>query len=53
MFAEENDWIDIVLHEVEILNTSQIKDSLDFKFDNEDRSLDEEVINEMKEKGII
>ena len=28
-------------------------DSLDFKFDNEDRSLDEEVINEMKEKGII
>ena len=32
MFAEENDWIDIVLHEVEILNTSQIKDSLDVKF---------------------
>jgi len=28
-------------------------DSLDFKFDNEDRSLDEEVINEMRDKGII
>ena len=28
-------------------------DSLDFKFDNEDRSLDESVINEMKDKGII
>ena len=32
MFAEENDWNDIDLHKVEILNSSEIKDQLDFNF---------------------
>jgi RimJ/RimL family protein N-acetyltransferase len=31
LFAEEKDWIDINLHEVEILSGDEIKDQLDFK----------------------
>ena len=34
-------------------NRKKILANLKFKFDNEDRSLDEEVINEMRDKGII